>query len=511
MRNSEYILCNCPMLDTTYNHTVDFVSRETQLGWFMSKRIFTISDVQYHRKNMEYIIVGKPIMELDLVNYVLTINPDTRKPYFYFVVDREYMSENSTALILQLDVIQTYLFDINFAQFTSLIDREHCNRWDSNGDLPNIQNLLAPEDIEIGEYIESARHTIYEYQSEGGYIVTSSEKLTARNGGSGGGGNGVANKMVSPDGFVLIKCMEAFAPVPYNIGDGTNTIGYGVTERYQPDYYNELAPQCTEQQASNVLLKVINNFSKQVYDTMKSFGKDMSTVSQQEFDAFTSLAYNAGIGGMSSTDIFVEYCNGGNKAEIAEQWLTTIIMSGSDFEQGLRDRRRRESQVFLNGVYEFKPIGIIGGGTVTNNEGKGYIPDELYQQDNNELQNNIVESARKQIGKPYVWGGNIAPLGNSQGTDCSGLIQWAFNDNDKIISRTTYTQIKEGREIPHSQVQKADLIFSNFSSIGVPEHVFLYSGMVDGNHMCVEAQQTGTNIMERSFVFTNEMRIRRLV
>ena len=36
------------------------------------------------------------------------------------------------------------------------------------------------------------------------------------------------------------------------------------------------------------------------------------------------------------------------------------------------------------------------------------------------------------------------PLGNDGGTDCSGLCQWAYNDNGISISRTTYSQIDEG-------------------------------------------------------------------
>lgn len=37
------------------------------------------------------------------------------------------------------------------------------------------------------------------------------------------------------------------------------------------------------------------------------------------------------------------------------------------------------------------------------------------------LQLAVVNSARKLIGKPYVYGGNYAPLGSDSGTDCSGL------------------------------------------------------------------------------------------
>ena len=127
-------------------------------------------------------------------------------------------------------------------------------------------------------------------------------------------------------------------------------------------------------------------------------------------------------------------------------------------------------------------------------------------------QNAIIESARKLIGKPYVWGGNYPPLGSSNGTDCSGLCQWAYNDNGITISRTTYTQINEGIEVTVDDLQPGDLVFSNFSSPGVPEHVYLYSGKnSNGESMCVEAPRTGLNIRERVFTWTSSMRARRIL
>lgn len=127
------------------------------------------------------------------------------------------------------------------------------------------------------------------------------------------------------------------------------------------------------------------------------------------------------------------------------------------------------------------------------------------------LRNKVVNSARKLIGKPYVWGGNYPPLGSDVGTDCSGLMQWAYNDNGIKISRTTYTQIKEGIEVSEAELKPGDLIFLRFSSPGVPEHVFMYSGKKNGKHMCVEAPRTGLNIREIEFTWGSNYRARRII
>ena len=128
------------------------------------------------------------------------------------------------------------------------------------------------------------------------------------------------------------------------------------------------------------------------------------------------------------------------------------------------------------------------------------------------LRNKIVESARKLIGKPYILGGNYPPLGSDAGTDCSGLCQWAYHDNGISITRTTYTQIGEGIEVNQSDLKPGDLIFSYFSSPGVPEHVFMFSKHGnDGSLWCVEAQQPGVNILERQFTWSSEMVARRII
>ncbi|MGL6184705.1 MAG: immunoglobulin-like domain-containing protein [Clostridium chrysemydis] len=128
-----------------------------------------------------------------------------------------------------------------------------------------------------------------------------------------------------------------------------------------------------------------------------------------------------------------------------------------------------------------------------------------------DLRLRVVNSARKLIGKPYVWGGNYPDLGSSVGTDCSGLMQWSYHDNGITLSRTTYTQINEGFEVEESNLKLGDLIFMHFTAPDTPQHVFMYSGEKDGTHMCVEAPRTGLNIRERAFTWGSDYRARRII
>ena len=136
------------------------------------------------------------------------------------------------------------------------------------------------------------------------------------------------------------------------------------------------------------------------------------------------------------------------------------------------------------------------------------------------IRTSIVNSALKLIGKPYRFGGNYPPLGTSDGTDCSGLCQWAYNDAGAIKFTsmsgrwTTYTMYPNSVAISIKDAQPGDVVFSNFSSPGVPEHVYMIKYVQsDGNSLrIIEAQQPGTNILERSVYYdSNKMIIRRLL
>lgn len=84
------------------------------------------------------------------------------------------------------------------------------------------------------------------------------------------------------------------------------------------------------------------------------------------------------------------------------------------------------------------------------------------------LAGQVLALAHKQVGQPYVWGGESRSEG---GFDCSGLIQWAYSKVGIQIPRTTYEQIKVGRPVAWGHFRPGDLIFANNG-----RHVVMYVG-----------------------------------
>lgn len=124
----------------------------------------------------------------------------------------------------------------------------------------------------------------------------------------------------------------------------------------------------------------------------------------------------------------------------------------------------------------------------------------------------VVKYARQLIGLPYSQAYfNYLTHNKPPFCDCSSLCQWSYYQIGITLSRTTYTQINEGTEVPYgSQLQSGDLVFSNFSSPGVPEHVYMYAGKE--TNTIVEAQQPGVNALERPFPgWSSGMRVRRIL
>lgn len=83
-----------------------------------------------------------------------------------------------------------------------------------------------------------------------------------------------------------------------------------------------------------------------------------------------------------------------------------------------------------------------------------------------------------QLGTPYQWGGHCtAPHGQDPmgRCDCSSLMQASFKASGVSLSRTTYTQVREGKAVSVGALKPGDLLFTR-GSRARPEHVGMFIG-----------------------------------
>lgn len=380
------MLCNVPNLDVNYNHSFTFRDLKQQIDYFISKKVLQFDDTKYHRVgNTIKIPIHFDDVNLMSCNYLLTKNHSQLtdgKTYFYFITNKEYVNSETTKLTLKLDVIQTYLFSIRFGQ--CFIERQHYNSYDSNGNI-NIDILDRAENLEVGEYVVENVKTIYDYNNKGGFIVASSSKLSpmiSRGNGGNGGGTSSAGVDGTPSAkiFRFLKGYEAYGAYPYyGNGESFRTFGYGVTEPNYPTEFNSMLPApVSEQKASEVLFNVMyNGFAIPLYNRMKSDGVNMDNLKQHHFDAFLSLAYNGGIGAVTTSPMYQYFLANPNDSRIGTEWVSWYTNGGLT---GLVLRRQAEFNIYKNGEYEYRAIaqvdsnGNITGVAVSENSGHGYIP-----------------------------------------------------------------------------------------------------------------------------------------
>jgi len=121
-------------------------------------------------------------------------------------------------------------------------------------------------------------------------------------------------------------------------------------------------------------------------------------------------------------------------------------------------------------------------------------------EDKNVLRENIVKTAKKLLGTPYLWAGKSAYDKNLQnpltGVDCAGLAKLVFQANGLEIPRYVFSQHKKSCEINYYDLSPGDFIFT-----APPEepkkinHTMLYVG----NRKVVEATTLGENVSQNSY------------
>lgn len=124
--NSIIYLGNVPF-DNSYRHTMTFANATAQAEYFSSvcNRALDNSSYTYVRMNNS-IRVPFNAEELYTYDYCMYKNANYGNKWFYaFIIGVNYVNENMTEIVLELDVMQTWYFDYTLVQ--GFVEREHVN------------------------------------------------------------------------------------------------------------------------------------------------------------------------------------------------------------------------------------------------------------------------------------------------------------------------------------------------------------------------------------------------
>lgn len=158
---------------------------------------------------------------------------------------------------------------------------------------------------------------------------------------------------VSKQGREHIKSHEGIELVAYKLGDGKITVGYGHAEPIHKSKFKN-GQRISQEQADLLFKKDLTKAAdgvRRIFNEWKSKGIDRK-LTQDQFDALVSMAFNMGIGGLRQTDL-IQQIKAGNLEKAGELIKTTKINDGTF--PGLRDRREKEAEMFMSYLKEKQP------------------------------------------------------------------------------------------------------------------------------------------------------------
>lgn len=147
-------------------------------------------------------------------------------------------------------------------------------------------------------------------------------------------------RKVNEAGIRLIKEFEGLRLKPYLCSAGVPTIGYGTTVYPDGKKVSLKDPAITEEQANHFLMHDVNKVAERVSKLLKV------PVSDNEFAALVSFAYNVGVSALASSTLLRMLNSKSDKLQVADQFLRWNKVKGVE-SLGLTRRRQEERKLFL--------------------------------------------------------------------------------------------------------------------------------------------------------------------
>lgn len=143
----------------------------------------------------------------------------------------------------------------------------------------------------------------------------------------------------SAKGINLIKKYEGLSLKPYKCPAGIPTIGYGATYYASGIKVKLTDKPITEHQASVMLIMMLKHYEIAV----DSYTRD--DITQGQFDALVSFAYNCGLGNLKSSTLLKKVNANPNDPTIRQEFLKWN-KGGGKILAGLTKRRTEEADLY---------------------------------------------------------------------------------------------------------------------------------------------------------------------
>lgn len=143
---STIYICENVRLNSRYEHTIYFADRAAQHNYFAGKVVKTFPAYSFIRKSWD-LNVAATMEDAASWAYLFFTNSANGKRYYYFIDNIEYVNDGTVKLKLQIDVLQTYLFDFDLLE--CFVDRQHV------ADDTRGANTVD-EGLECGDLIDNA-------------------------------------------------------------------------------------------------------------------------------------------------------------------------------------------------------------------------------------------------------------------------------------------------------------------------------------------------------------------
>ncbi len=133
---------------------------------------------------------------------------------------------------------------------------------------------------------------------------------------------------------------------------------------------------------------------------------------------------------------------------------------------GIYGSKTKAGVIAFQSAYHLKVDGIVGPQTVAA------LTVVYAAEIHNEKANAILATAKSYVGLPYRWGGTSP----STGFDCSGFIQYVFNQHGLSLPRVSRDQYQVGTPVSFDTLQPGDLLFFSIGKNGIVDHDGIYVG-----------------------------------